>query len=381
MISVLYVDDEPGLLEIGKLFLEATGSITVEKCLSGREALIRLEERSFDAVVSDYQMPDRDGIELLTIVRGMHPEIPFIIFTGKSREEIAIMALNLGADYYLQKGGDPKAQFAELKDFILKAVDRRRNEQALQESEERYRRLLAHSFDAVIVQSEGKIVFLNEGAARLLGVNDTAGILGRPMIDFIHPDYLDIVKKRIEKLDIEGVVPLIEEKFIRTDGTEIDVEVMASAFVYQGKPAAQVIIRDISARKRSEQQLKKERKRLFSIMDTLPAFVYLQAPDYTVSFSNRRFRELFGDPDGRKCYEILRKRTDPCEHCKTIGVFSSRSTDFWVWKSDECGTFLLYDTFLPGIEGCIEGVDHVLVVGVEITGFPQLEEAFLAEHG
>jgi CheY-like chemotaxis protein len=125
-ISVLYVDDEPVLLELAKVFLERSGPFCVELLGSAGEALDRMGIERFDVVVSDYQMPEMNGIEFLKTVRARWADMPFIIFTGRGREEVVIEALNSGADHYLQKGGDPRAQFAELGHFILRAVERRR---------------------------------------------------------------------------------------------------------------------------------------------------------------------------------------------------------------------------------------------------------------
>ncbi len=104
MISVLFVDDEPALLEITRLYLEKSGSITVETCRSALEALGILKNRQFDVIVSDYEMPLMDGIMFLKILRAEGNDTPFLIFTGKGREHVVIDALNNGADYYLQKG-------------------------------------------------------------------------------------------------------------------------------------------------------------------------------------------------------------------------------------------------------------------------------------
>ncbi len=132
IISLLYVDDEPALLDIGKLFLERSGGVAVTTAESALEALHMLGRKRFDAIVSDYRMPDMDGIELLQHLREQGNDIPFIIFTGKGREEVAVEALNSGADFYVQKGGDPKAQFAELQHKIRRAVAGRRAERELQ---------------------------------------------------------------------------------------------------------------------------------------------------------------------------------------------------------------------------------------------------------
>ncbi|MEF8836059.1 MAG: PAS domain S-box protein, partial [Candidatus Thermoplasmatota archaeon] len=96
---------------------------------SPKKALELLEKEEFDVVVSDYQMPDMDGLEFLEEVREeRESDIPFIIFTGKGREEVAMEALNLGADRYLQKGGDPKTQFGVLADAIKQETSHYKSE-------------------------------------------------------------------------------------------------------------------------------------------------------------------------------------------------------------------------------------------------------------
>jgi PAS domain S-box-containing protein len=140
-VSILYVDDEPVLLEVGKLYIEHTGNFTVTTCDNAPDALNLLAENKYDAIISDYQMPECDGISFLKILRGRGDDTPFIVFTGKSREEVVIEALNSGADFYIQKGGEPKSQFAELTNKIHYAVSKRKGEEALRKSEELFRGL------------------------------------------------------------------------------------------------------------------------------------------------------------------------------------------------------------------------------------------------
>ncbi|MCQ1537554.1 PAS domain S-box protein [Methanocalculus taiwanensis] len=131
-ISILFIEDEPSLLEIGQLFLEEDPLLSVVTCDNVPDAIILLKERHFDAIISDYQMPDMNGIDFLKYLRNNGDRTPFIILTGQSREEVVIEALNSGADFYIQKGGDPRAQFAELSNQIRYAVATRRGEAEIQ---------------------------------------------------------------------------------------------------------------------------------------------------------------------------------------------------------------------------------------------------------
>lgn len=122
MISALYVDDDPSFLEIGKMFLEHSGMIQITTAISAKAALETMQEQIFDVIISDYEMPGMNGIEFLKKIREKNAIIPFIIFTGRGREDVAIEALNSGASFYLQKDGNPAALFIELINMVNRAV-------------------------------------------------------------------------------------------------------------------------------------------------------------------------------------------------------------------------------------------------------------------
>lgn len=166
MITVLFVDDEPALLDVSKLYLEKSGEIKVDTCYSAEQALECLRSQTYDVIVSDYEMPGMNGIALLKTVRNLGIETPFIIFTGRGREQIVIEALNSGADFYLQKGGDPISQFAELIHKIRLAVERFRREGALE--------VTRYSVEKAGVpifwfDSRGRVLYANESGCALLG--------------------------------------------------------------------------------------------------------------------------------------------------------------------------------------------------------------------
>lgn len=179
--TILYVDDEPQLLDIGKVFLERSGLFTVETSQSAGDALTILKKRRFDAIICDFQMPNLNGMDFLKKVRAQYGNIPFILFTSRAREEVVIEAIGNGADFYVQKGSDTRAQFAELAHKVQHAIRCQRAELNLLKSEERFSKVFHASpiHEMIIDAASGQIIeinssFLNEtGYVRneLLGKN------------------------------------------------------------------------------------------------------------------------------------------------------------------------------------------------------------------
>jgi PAS domain S-box-containing protein len=143
----------------------------------------------------------------------------------------------------------------------------KRAEEALKESEERYRVLVEFSPNSICVHRDGKLLYVNPAGVRLFGARDSADLVGRSVLDFIHPDSLPIVRERLRRLQAGEAAPLIEEKFVTLNGEVRDVEVTAIPIVYKRAPASQVIIRDITDRKQGEALLAGE-KRLLEMIAT-----------------------------------------------------------------------------------------------------------------
>jgi len=121
-MKVLLVDDDPLFLELSQTFLEVFHNITSDTVDSAREALQKLEKNSYDVVISDYDMPFMDGITFLRTIRNKSINIPFILFTVVSKDEVMHQAIENGATSFIQKIGDPKAQYSELSRSIWQIV-------------------------------------------------------------------------------------------------------------------------------------------------------------------------------------------------------------------------------------------------------------------
>ena len=132
--------------------------------------------------------------------------------------------------------------------------ERKQMEQELRESEERYRLLAENSPTGIVLHKDEKIYYVNRAAAKLLGTSDPEELIGRYILDFVHPDYRTIVGERTRSvLEQKQTAPLLEEKFLRLDGTPIDVEAAGVPFIFQGGQAIQVIINNITERKQSQE--------------------------------------------------------------------------------------------------------------------------------
>ncbi len=125
--------------------------------------------------------------------------------------------------------------------------------QHLREREEQYRSLVELSPDGIAIHRKGQFLYMNTRGIEMMGARDFEQIITRSVLDYVHPDYRDMVLKRVQSTQHESaVVPFIEEQFVRFDGQAFDVEVAGVPIMYGGEPASQVIFRDITERKQAE---------------------------------------------------------------------------------------------------------------------------------
>ena len=165
-----------------------------------------------------------------------------------------------------------KTQYEGRPAMMGTALDITDQEQAaadLISSEDRYRRLVELSPDAIYIYIDRKLAFINPAGVRLFGAARPEQLLGKDLLELVHPDYHDIASQRVNQIIEQGLdAPRIEEKIIRVDGTSIDVEVASSPFILEGKCAAQVIARDITERKKAEETRLRREQELEALYQT-----------------------------------------------------------------------------------------------------------------
>jgi PAS domain S-box-containing protein len=162
-----------------------------------------------------------------------------------------------------------------IRGVIRDITDQKVAEAALRESEERYRRLVELSPEAIVVHSEGKFVYVNPAAERLWGASSPEELLGRDILDFVHPDFRDIVKRRVRDVEELGSsTALHEQKHLKLNGDVIDVEAAGIPFVFRGRPAVQSVMRDITERRRGREALRQTEARLRMVVSSVSLIIF-----------------------------------------------------------------------------------------------------------
>lgn len=173
--------------------------------------------------------------------------------------------------------------------------ERKRTEEILRLSEERYRNMIELSPDAICVHCDGVFIYANAAAIKLVGVPSVNEIIGKTIYSFIHPDYTDTIKERVAKMMAEkSSLPLMEEKFIRYDGSVFEAEVFAGAIFYGEKLVIQAIIRDISERKMIERELLESEEKYRATFENSGTCSAIVDEDNTLVLVNSEFTRIMG---------------------------------------------------------------------------------------
>jgi PAS domain S-box-containing protein len=235
--SVLLIDDEPNFCTGLKLLLEAD-SYAVDISHSGQEALFRLENTCFDAVLLDLGLPDISGLTLAGTLKEKYPDTVVIILTGFATLENAVEALRGGVYDYLKKPFDPE----QLLRTLARGIEYKALERKLLNSEKRFRQLSRATWEGIIIYDEGNLLQANNQLCEMFGYEEEE-LLGRQIFDIL----LD--RNTIKAMHLQSgpdTIGPFEAIAIRQDKSRFPVEIRVKQIDYSGRSAQVAAIRDVT---------------------------------------------------------------------------------------------------------------------------------------
>jgi PAS domain S-box-containing protein len=374
-IRVLMVDDDPVHLELSERFLKRQSSdyevISIE---TPEQALKLLLEEKLDAAICDIDLGEDKptGLDILEQVRVNKKDIPVIIFTGKSREEFAIQALNLGADYYIRKSSSQVEDlYAELSYYILTSVRKRRTERALVESERRLRESEAKLAEAQRIAHlghwdwniiEDNIAWSDE-IYRIFGLAPQEfEATYEAFLNSVHQDDREFVRDSVDKAIHENQKYSIDHRVVHQDGTIRFVHEEAEVTFDEDGKAARMMgtVQDITTRVEQEKLLLESResyKELYN--NALVGLFRVRISDGMILECNDQFAKSFGfekNDSSSFINNILTKHEDWDELKNKLGEDQSYITELPVTTRAGEHRWMRFSLNLWSEKDYIEGV-------------------------
>ncbi len=253
-------------------------------------------------------------------------------------------------------------------------TERRLREAQLRITSQYARKLIEASLDPLVtISAEGKITDVNAATEAVTGVS-RGDLIGSDFSNyFTEPDN---ARAGYRAVFARGTVRDYPLTIRHRSGKTTDV--LYNATVYrddrgevQGVFAA---ARDVTALRQAESALQSQRKRFADVLEDLPVFTVLLTPDYHVRYANRRFREIFGEPQGRRCFESIFGLSEPCAHCQSFVTLETKAPHQWVWEDAKGRTYQIHDR--PFTDA--DGTQLVLEMGIDITELKRAEERLQA---
>ena len=283
-VRVLHVDDDQSFRNLTTEFLtRESDRIEVISEPSATAALNRLDGADVDCIVSDFDMPGANGLEFLESVRADYPDVPFVLFTGKGSEEVAADAISAGVTDYFQKRSG-REQYSLLAQRIESAVERRRTEVELDGTRRRFRKLIEHSVDIIVViDTDFTFSYVSPSIEPILGF-DPAATVGDDALEYVHPDDIAVSEERLAEAIADPTIEVTEEIRLATaDGSWQWLEARARNHIDDPDIGGVVIYaRDITDRKARKEEL----RHYEAIVENITDIVYTVDDSWTITHVN-----------------------------------------------------------------------------------------------
>jgi PAS domain S-box-containing protein len=296
-IRVLHIDDDAGFLAVAKQCLEEQSQFQVDTARSAKEAFKKLKRSEYDVIVSDYQMPGKNGLELLRQLKQEGKDVPFILFTCKGKEEIAVDALNSGVYRYVRKEGNAETTYAELKHAIFDAARGKKAEKLLREAENRLRQITENMQDMLLLTDTNLVCTYASASHKWILGYEPSEMIGKSIYNFVHPDDLAKAINVAEKAFKDNSGGKMEVRVRRADGSYILSEGIGKILTDEkGRITGTVLSsRDITERRKIEQTLRESEEKYRKLFEEAMDAIFIADAETGILIDcNRAATELTG---------------------------------------------------------------------------------------
>ncbi len=292
---ILLVEDNPDDIRLIQWIIAGIRNSQFKlECVNQlKKALKRLGKGGIDVILLDLGLPDSQGIDTLRSVYNKAPKVPIVVLTCLGDEKVSVQAIKEGAQDYLLKG---QVDSNLLKRTLMYAIERKQAEEALRESEERFRTLVEKSVEAIfLVNFNMEFVFWNPAAEKMMGLS-TIPTKKFILSDVLTPDSLKIAVANVAKAALTGTTrgKPYELTVRRIDGTLIDIEVFIGLIKYKGKTHMLGTARDITERKKAEKFLKESQEKIKNILESSPDAISVTDLNGNITECNEQMLKMHG---------------------------------------------------------------------------------------
>lgn len=300
-IRILHLDDDPAFVDATAEYLvEVDERFTIETATTVSDGWEILSDQRIDCVISDYKMPEKDGIEFLESIREKYPSLPVILFTGKGSEQVASEAIRAGVTEYWQKNGHAES-YELLANRIENVVSQYRAERRAKRTERRLKDLSEATTDILwLFRADwSEVLFVNSAYEELWG-RSMENLQENPLdfLEAVHPDDIEQVREDMERVS-RGNSTDIEFRIVHPDGTRRWIWALGEPVTDESGTVRRIagFCRDVTEKKERERALREEREFTEQSLNALDDLFYVYDTDENILHWNDRISEVSGYSD------------------------------------------------------------------------------------
>ncbi|MBU8910627.1 MAG: response regulator [Desulfobacterales bacterium] len=333
-LTLLILEDNPDDAELEIKELERKGFVLDWKRVETEKDFKKALTEKPDLILADYKLPSFSGPEALKIQQELHPDIPFIIITGKVGEEQVVECMKAGAIDYVLK--DRLSRLAPVVERALKEAEESRERK---KTEEKLLNILENSTNLFYSHTPDHLItYVSPQVENILGYTQKEA-MGK-WTELVSENPLNKIgfNYTVEAIKTGKRQPAYELELIKKNGEKIWTEVRESPVVKEGKTVSIVgALTDITERKLAENSLKESHETFLTVLDSIDATIYVADMEtYEILFMNKHMKDKFGaDFTGKICWEVFRHESGPCSHCTNDNLLDQEGnpTGVKVWEN------------------------------------------------